>query len=279
MGKGVQFSDFITSGEVLHRMLQSGSLSFDSVKSPKTYVIFGNQRCNNFDGTSYVRVNSADEADFVYASIPQLYKEQKDLLPGELQKLLIVSNMRSRDDLVWDSISVEPFLGQLEEFAAKGKPMLVANPDRFAFIGVSDSHDSQNYTPRLVARQGIIGEAYAKLGGEVKFIGKPYPEIYRFALDTVASARGMRFGKLGVLRIAMVGDTLETDILGAHMATSATGVKVDSILVKSGISCGAMLDSGLDLSDAGAVREYCASRSAIPDHVIDRLSLTAGVLF
>jgi HAD superfamily hydrolase (TIGR01450 family) len=279
MRRGVQFSDFITSGETLHRILQSGALSFSGVKSPKTYVIFGNQRCNNFDGTPYVHVDSIGEADFVYASIPQLYKHQKDALPDGMQKFLIVSNMSSRDDLVWDSVSVEPFLGQLEELAANGKPMLVANPDRFAFIGVSSSHDSQIYTPQLVARQGVIGEAYADLGGEVKFIGKPYPEMYRFALDTVARARNINFADLNSLRIAMVGDTLETDILGAKMATAEIGVAVDSILVKGGISCGKMSDGGVDLSSAAAVMEYCSAASVVPDHVVDGLSLTAHVLF
>ncbi|MDR2436067.1 MAG: hypothetical protein LBD33_02020 [Puniceicoccales bacterium] len=38
-----QFSKFVTSGEVLNYILQFGTLSFASVKSPKTYTLFGNQ--------------------------------------------------------------------------------------------------------------------------------------------------------------------------------------------------------------------------------------------
>jgi HAD superfamily hydrolase (TIGR01450 family) len=277
--RGKQFSEFVTSGEVLNRILKSGTLSFSGVKSPKTYALFGNQTCSNFSDTGYVCVRSTDEADFIYASIPQLYGEQRASLPGELQDFLVVSNMRSEGELVWDSTSVEPFLGQLEEFVSKGKPMLIANPDKFAFVGTSDSHNSRNYVPKLVIRQGSIGEAYENLGGEVKFIGKPYPEVYRHALNSAAKLRGIRFDQLNNLKIAMIGDTLETDILGARNATSEFGVEVDGILVGSGISGRDMFDAGVDIADERAVRRHCSSRGISPKHVIDMLSASANVLF
>lgn len=277
--QGVQFSEFVTSGEVLNSILQSGTLSFYNIKLPKTYALLGNQNCSNFRNTKYLHVDSIGEADFIYASIPQLYGEQKAVLPKELQDFLIVSNMRSEDEMVWDSTSVEPFLGQLKELVAKKKPMLVANPDKFAFIGTSSSHDSNDYTPKLVVRQGAIGEAYAKLGGEVKFIGKPYPEVYRYALNIAAELHGTPFERLGGLKIAMIGDTLETDILGAQNATSEFGIKVDGILVKSGISGQDMFNAGVDFTSKQAVREYCSSRTIVPEHVIDKLILDADVLF
>jgi HAD superfamily hydrolase (TIGR01450 family) len=279
VGKGVQFSDFVTSGEVLMYVLQSGTLNFSTVQLPKSYILFGNQSCNSFHGTKYVHVNSIDEADFIYASIPQLYSEQKALLSKELQNFLVVSNMRSEDELVWDSTSVEPFLGQLRKFASKKKPMLIANPDKFAFIGTSHSHDSKDYTPKLVVRQGCIGEAYTQLGGEVKFIGKPYPEVYRYALNATAKLHGIHFDRLGSLKFAMIGDTIETDILGAQNATSEFGIKIDGILVKSGITGQDMFNAGIDFSAEKAVREYCLARAITPDHVIDKLALDANVLF
>jgi HAD superfamily hydrolase (TIGR01450 family) len=277
--QGEQFSEFITSGEVLNYILRSGTLSFFSVKSPKTYTLFGNQTCSNFDGSAYVHVNSVAEADFIYASIPQLCSKQKALLSKELQDLLIVSNMRSDGELVWDSTSVEPFLEQLEEFASKNKPMLVANPDKFALVGMSNSHDSKDYTPKLVVRQGSIGEAYANRGGEVKFIGKPYLEVYHYAMNSAAKFRGLQFDQLHGLKMAMIGDTLETDILGAQNATFEFGIKMDGILVKGGISCRDMLDAGVDSANELAVRQYCSSRSISPEHVIDKLFLNANVLY
>ncbi|MDR1255688.1 MAG: HAD hydrolase-like protein [Puniceicoccales bacterium] len=277
--QGVQFSDFVTSGEVLGHILRSGALSFSSVKSPKTYALFGNQNCSSFQNTEYVRANSIDEADFIYASIPQLYSEQKALLSKELQDFLIVSNMRPEDELVWDSTSIEPFLGPLEELALKKKPMLVANPDKFAFIGATHSHDSKEYTPKLVVRQGSIGEAYAQLGGEVKFIGKPYAEVYRYALNIAAQLHGLQFEQLNRLRIAMIGDTLETDVLGARNATAELGIEIDAILAQSGISGRDMSSAGVDLANKQAIWEYCSSRAITPDHVIDKLLLDANVLF
>ncbi|MDR2436068.1 MAG: HAD hydrolase-like protein [Puniceicoccales bacterium] len=157
--------------------------------------------------------------------------------------------------------------------------MLVANPDKFAFVGTSDSHDSKDYTPKLVVRQGSIGDAYANRGGEVKSIGKPYQEVYRYAMNSAPKLRGIQFDQLRDLKMAMIGDTLETDILGAQNATSKFGIKVDAILVKGGISCRDMFDAGVDFADERAVRQYCSSRSINPEHVIDKLLLNVNVLF
>jgi ribonucleotide monophosphatase NagD (HAD superfamily) len=104
--QGEQFSEFVTSGEVLHYILQSGTLSFASVKSPRTYTLLRNQICSNVNDTTYVYAHSIDEADFTYALIPRLCGKQKALPRKELQNFVVVSNMRSEGELVWDSTSV-----------------------------------------------------------------------------------------------------------------------------------------------------------------------------
>lgn len=69
---------------------------------------------------------------------------------------------------------------------------------------------------------GRIAEAYRDLGGTVAWIGKPYPEIYEQALDTMMpSSRG---------RVIGVGDSPLHDIAGAH----AAGCR--AALVRSGLS-------------------------------------------
>jgi hypothetical protein len=57
-------------------------------------------------------VPSIDEADFIYASISQVYGKQKALLPKELQKFLVVSNMRSQGELVSNACLTDLFLSE-----------------------------------------------------------------------------------------------------------------------------------------------------------------------
>ncbi|KAL3936647.1 MAG: hypothetical protein SGBAC_008078 [Bacillariaceae sp.] len=110
----------------------------------------------------------------------------------------------------------EAYLHTLEEQiqkAAKRKiPMVVANPDKI--------RPDADRTPM----PGTIGVAYkSELGGEdngiVRYIGKPFADVYEIALRGKDRAR-----------VCMVGDALETDITGAV----AEGV--DSIwVIKDGI--------------------------------------------
>ena len=65
---------------------------------------------------------------------------------------------------------------------------------------------------------GTIAKIFEKLGGEVKYFGKPYPEIYKKAFDNPK-------GK----KVICIGDSLNTDIKGANMQN------FDSLLISSGI--------------------------------------------
>lgn len=277
--KEEHFSEFVTSGEVLNNVLQNNSLAFESIKDPKTYTILGSKNCYNFDNTNYKYVDSLDDADFVYVSIPQFTNEQKLSLPSELQQFLYVSNMRSTEEILWDAVSVKPFISELEKIFLKRKPLLIANPDKFASVGVRKSFEDQQYVIQFVVRQGSIGEEYIKLGGEVCFIGKPYPLVYEFALNLAAKSLNIPFNKLRDLNIAMIGDTLETDILGAKNATTTFEMKIDSILVKTGIAHKDMSLMGINGENANDVKTYCKSRNIVPDHVIEKLSLDVEVLF
>ena len=88
---------------------------------------------------------------------------------------------------------------------------------------------------------------YAELGGKVEWIGKPYKEIYRAALDLVGNPR--------LDRVVGIGDSIEHDIVGAKNAGIA------SALVRSGILA--------DLDQAGLEALY-RRRGARPDHVLSR---------
>ena len=98
----------------------------------------------------------------------------------------------------------------LDEALTRRLPLLCVNPDMTRFV------DGQ-----LVPGSGALARRYEQLGGAVRYIGKPYPEIYRRCLQMLES-RGAR-------RVVAVGDSLDHDIAGA------AGVGLDTVLVTDGI--------------------------------------------
>lgn len=79
----------------------------------------------------------------------------------------------------------------------------------------------------LVYCAGALADAYAAIGGEVLFCGKPYAPIYELALVTATRLRG---GKTPARhRVLAIGDSVRTDLKGA----AAFGL--DCMFVTSGI--------------------------------------------
>ena len=120
-------------------------------------------------------------------------------------------------------------------------PIYCSNPDR-----QSPREDG------LIMSPGALAFAYAKLGGQVTFYGKPHRRIF----DALSS-------KLGAGRILMVGDSLEHDIAGAQ------AVGWDSLLVQSGLYAAefAQADHDLVLAKFVALQD-CAP----PTYSIKKLS-------
>ena len=75
--------------------------------------------------------------------------------------------------------------------------MICSNPDKFVYDGK---------VKKFVLQVGTLAEYYQSIGGKVLYIGKPFSEIYSYALE------GLNFHKKKIL---MVGDNTQTDIMGA----------------------------------------------------------------
>lgn len=95
----------------------------------------------------------------------------------------------------------------LEKAAKKGLPALCVNPDKHFSCRI----DGDTYCA------GYFSTIYESMGGKVHFVGKPYKEIFLYALKKA----GMNPREQKVL---MVGDTLRTDILGGNDAGLDTGL-------------------------------------------------------
>ena len=80
-------------------------------------------------------------------------------------------------------------------------PMICANPDLVVERG-----------GQMIYCAGAIADAYAAIGGQVVFCGKPHPPIYEAAL---AVAGSILKRDVETTRVLAIGDSVRTDLAGA----------------------------------------------------------------
>ncbi len=132
-----------------------------------------------------------------------------------------------------DHRSLDSYRDALGPFARAGVPALCLNPDRTMLTAGGFAFGA-----------GRIAEAYADMGGDVTWIGKPHPAIYDHAFAALGTGRE---------RAAGIGDSVEHDIAGARAAG------IDGWLVRTGL---------LDHADDAAVAAECARVGVQPDGVL-----------
>ncbi len=130
-----------------------------------------------------------------------------------------------------------PILGAARECDL---PMVCANPDLIVMHG-----------SRLALCAGALAEEYERLGGRVRWHGKPYPSVYDSCLALMGIAERRR--------ILAIGDSLRTDIAGA------AGAGIDALLIAGGIHAGEFTaDGALDRDRiAAAIRQSGTSPIAV----------------
>ena len=69
---------------------------------------------------------------------------------------------------------------------------------------------------------------FEKMGGEVIYFGKPYPEVYNQSIDNKNK------------KILSIGDNLNTDIKGANL------LNFDSLLISNGIHKNEIKEKGIE---------------------------------
>lgn len=137
--------------------------------------------------------------------------------------------------------TIADYEAQLQTIRKHDLPMICANPDLEVVRG----------GVREICA-GAIAARYEAIGGEVRYFGKPYPEIYDRCLRALGSPP----------RILAVGDSLRTDIAGAARAG------IDSLFVVGGIH-GAELTAGGGF-DAALFAHLCRQRGVSPTYLMDR---------
>ena len=168
-----------------------------------------------------------------------------DFAPAETADYVVCSGL-------FDDTSETPdnYRMLLAAMRARSLFMVCANPD----IVVERGDD-------LVYCAGALADAYAELGGEVLYCGKPHAPIYRAALGKAASVRG---GKTSSLRrVLAIGDSIRTDLKGA------ASFGLDCLFIASGIHAAAF--GGPGAPDLSGLDAMLAAAGSAPKAVMRRL--------
>ncbi len=145
----------------------------------------------------------------------------------------------------------DSYRDMLASMRARALFMVCANPDIVVERG-----------ERLVYCAGALADAYAALGGEVLYCGKPHEPIYEAALVKAAALRGGAMPPLR--RVLAVGDSVRTDLVGA----AAFGL--ECLFVTSGLH--AEHYGSRETPDLDALNEIFAAANVRPRAVIRGLA-------
>ncbi len=131
---------------------------------------------------------------------------------------------------MYDDMSEAPadYTPMLTEMQARGLPMICPNPDRTVMVG-----------DQIIYCAGAVAELYESMGGEVIWMGKPYPVVYQRAAAMLADMCDMDSP-----RVLAIGDGPKTDIPGAEAAG------IDALFISGGLAgaSGAKIDTAEDIA-------------------------------
>ncbi|KAE8726684.1 Haloacid dehalogenase-like hydrolase superfamily protein isoform 1 [Hibiscus syriacus] len=217
------FVGAITSGELTHQYLQRRDNSwFAALGRSCIHMTWSDRGAISLEGLGLQVVENVEEADFILAHGTEALG-----LPSGLVR----------------PMSLEGLEKILECCATKKIPMVVANPD---FVTVE--------ARALSVMPGTLAAKYEKLGGEVKWMGKPDKIIYESAMAMVG---------VEASNTIAVGDSLHHDIKGANAAG------IQSAFITGGIHATELgLDSFGQVADSSSVKALASKYDAYPTYVL-----------
>ena len=224
---GQHFDNMITSGAYLQHLIGQDFFKKEFQKDNYTFYCYGQHNQELFKAWASHECETLAGADFVY-----------------------LGALTDNATPIADNTGTQQFLA---ECLSLGKPLICANPDMCA-----------TKKGKIYYTQGAIADAYERMGGKVYWMGKPYPEIFDFACQTLGSDK-----KTSV----MIGDSLHTDIAGAQTAG------LDSVLIHGTGILAHLPKSKLseEMEKEGAVPTYALEKVALSkDAVSTQSALTQG---
>ena len=198
--QNVHYTDVISSGDVCKYKLENENF-MDEVTGSKEgkYLLIGRPNDQLLASVLHRQTLDVNEANAVYFGSLQTQNPHRLYATTEL---------------------FEPLAQQALD---KHLPAICSNPDYFAF----------NKGFKYVT-QGNLAKWYEDRGGKVYWIGKPYKNIYDYALKKA---------NIAPERCAMVGDTIRTDILGGFNAGMKTVLILGYGITQDKINAGDTLEN------------------------------------
>lgn len=228
------YNFLMTSGDLLRKTLVDGKLKFASCEHPKKYFVIGKPHPSAFINTPYLQTNRIEDADFIYCGVPFMFPENVKQYPEYQDKYLPVQADDKGEIILWNTLTAEPFVKQVEQAVALKLPVLNANPDFTA----KEGHPLIPELPAaFVIRNGSIAQMFREQGAEVLEFGKPHTNIYNYAFS-ILNQQGLSVNKE---RTCMIGDTVRTDIKGGvnigitPILCTETGVTAEEISVGNSV--------------------------------------------
>lgn len=208
------YDELISSGEAAYWAMRSRADPWFAALGRACYLMGPSRDHGMLGGLDIRRVERMAEADFILAT-----------------------------GVDWDDDKLDVYEPALEIGARRRLPMICANPDLEVIRG-----------GRRVICAGTLGLRYERLGGEVRYFGKPHRAIYETCFEHMGIAERAR--------IVAVGDSLRTDIAGAEAAG------IDSVLVAGGLHAEELGIAHGEHPDPQALAEACARAGHVPTAAI-----------
>ncbi len=149
---------------------------------------------------------------------------------------------------VEDDARLEDFGTKLDAAAARGLPMVCANPDIVAVL----PEGGFGMAP------GAVAHHYEQLGGRVGYVGKPHRPIYQACLEAL--------GDLPRHEVLTIGDSIAHDVAGG------AAMDLDTALIMSGIHS-RMFDLARGASaNRAALEQLAREYGVLPRWVLPRFA-------
>ena len=178
--------------------------------------------------------------------------QEQDQTITELLKLTETDNIKKADFVLVCGTrrfedTLNDYIKELDLAFSYNLPLICANPDKVVI----------RKTGELLVCAGSMAKYYMKKGGLVFQYGKPFIDTYKLCFDYLIK-KNKNIDKNNIL---CIGDSLETDILGAN------NFGLESLLITNGIHKNQLNPHNTKLSETN-LKKFFETQKVIPKYIL-----------
>lgn len=205
-----KYLDIITSGELTYLGLKPprNSPSYANIRGTNVLVFGSGDEDREYVKSLGCRLSPVEAADFLLARGPFTILDSPD--PATPPQTF-GPGRNLHESAEFEAVAAKA--------VARGLPMIVSNPDIVRPGGDNDP------------MPGLLGRAYEEKGGQVMYVGKPYPLVYQECRKRLVGLKPA--GGKADWRICAIGDSMWNDVKGAVDEGWASVLVTDGIHAES----------------------------------------------